>query len=72
MTALDTSLISLAVILGGAFVGMWLRKILPERHLADDAKEVVRLGTGLIATISAPSGRLPRPNDCTPQVEQKR
>jgi len=53
MGALGTSLIALMVILGGAFAGTWLRNVLPEQHLADDTKDVVRLGTGLIGTISA-------------------
>ena len=53
MGALGTSLIALTVILGGALVGTWLRNVLPEQHLADDTKDVVRLGTGLIGTISA-------------------
>ena len=53
MGALGTSLIALTVILGGAFIGTWLRNVLPEQHLADDTKDVVRLGTGLIGTISA-------------------
>jgi hypothetical protein len=33
--------------------GALLRKALPDEHLADDAKDVVRLGTGLIGTIAA-------------------
>jgi hypothetical protein len=53
MNALGTSLIAVAVILGGAFGGMWLRSALPERHFADDAKDVIKLGTGLIGTMSA-------------------
>jgi hypothetical protein len=53
MSALGTSFIAFVVILGGAFVGTWLRSVLPEQHLADDTKDVVRLGTGLIGTISA-------------------
>jgi hypothetical protein len=53
VTALGTSLISFAVILGGALGGSWLRRALPERHLTDDTKDVVRLGTGLIGTIAA-------------------
>ena len=53
MGALGTSLIALTVILGGALVGTWLRNVLPEQHLTDDTKDVVRLGTGLIGTISA-------------------
>ena len=38
MDALGTSLIALAVIVGGAFGGIWLRNVLPERHLADRDK----------------------------------
>ena len=41
------------VILVGASAGVALRNNLPKHHLADDAKDVVRLGTGLIATIAA-------------------
>jgi hypothetical protein len=32
---------------------MLLRNALPDHHLAEDSKDVVRLGTGLIATIAA-------------------
>jgi len=32
---------------------MWLRKILPERHLDDASKDTVKLGAGLLATLSA-------------------
>jgi hypothetical protein len=37
---------------GGAVLGMWLQKILPEHHLDDDSKETVKLGIGLIATMT--------------------
>jgi hypothetical protein len=37
----------------GAAVGVQLRRALPEHHLDDHAKDVIRLGTGLVATISA-------------------
>jgi hypothetical protein len=47
------SLIAFAIILAGAFGGTLLRDALPDHHLADNAKDVVRLGTGLIATIAA-------------------
>ena len=52
MSALAVSLIVLVIILGGAFVGAFLRKTLPKQHLADEAKDVVRLGTGLIGTMA--------------------
>src|SRR5262249_3935031 len=53
MDSLNTALTALLVILGGALVGVALRKTLPERHLAEDTKVLVRLGTGLIGTIAA-------------------
>ena len=39
--------------LGGAVVGMFLQRLLPERYLQSETKEIVRLGTGLIATMAA-------------------
>ena len=53
MTPIAVSLIALAVILAGALFGAFLRNTLPDRHLADDTRDYVRLGTGLIATIAA-------------------
>jgi len=50
---LAISLIAFAVIFTGAFAGLFLRNSLPQRHLTEDAKDVVRLGTGLIGTIAA-------------------
>jgi hypothetical protein len=47
------SLISLCCILGGTFIGVWLRSRLPEHHLNKDSENVVRMGVGLIATMSA-------------------
>jgi hypothetical protein len=51
--ALGISLAALVIILVGAFGGIALRRALPDRHLTDDTKDVVRLGTGLIGTIAA-------------------
>jgi hypothetical protein len=53
MSPVAVSSLAFVVILGGAFAGTLLRNALPDHHLADDAKDVVRLGTGLIATIAA-------------------
>jgi hypothetical protein len=47
------SCVIFAVILCGIFGGALLRNVLPRHHLTGDAKDVVRLGTGLIATIGA-------------------
>jgi len=49
MTAVVLSCITLACILGGALLGMFL----PGHHLSTDEKDVIRLGTGLIGTIAA-------------------
>jgi hypothetical protein len=38
---------------GGSLFGILLRRILPDTHLSGDSKDAVKLGTGLIATLSA-------------------
>jgi len=53
MSAIALSGITLVCISGGALLGMFLRSTLAEHHLSGDAKDVVRLGTGLIGTIAA-------------------
>jgi hypothetical protein len=50
---MEVGAIVFACTFGGALVGMTLRALLPERHLNPETKEVVKLGTGLIATLSA-------------------
>jgi hypothetical protein len=39
--------------LGGALLGMWLRTTVSEHHLDEDSKDTIKLGIGLIATITA-------------------
>ena len=51
MSALGIAAIVLACVFAGALLGMVLRGVLPARHLGDESKDVVRLGTGLVATI---------------------
>jgi hypothetical protein len=46
-------LIAFGCIFGGMLLGMFLRGVLPEHHLSDDSKDVVKLGTGMIATLAA-------------------
>jgi hypothetical protein len=50
---LHTSEAAFIFIFGGALLGMLLRLVLPEPHLNPDTKDVIRLSTGLIATLSA-------------------
>jgi hypothetical protein len=38
---------------GGAVAGMILRAVVPEHHVSSESKDVVKLGMGLIATLSA-------------------
>ena len=38
---------------GGAAFGMLLRGVLPESHLSNDSKDIMKMGTGLIATLAA-------------------
>lgn len=52
MSALAISLIICALLVGGALTGALLRRVLPDHHLDMHAKDVVRLGCALIATIS--------------------
>ena len=38
---------------GGALVGLWLRKVLPSHHLDSDSRDTIKVGIGLIATMTA-------------------
>jgi hypothetical protein len=53
MSSLTMSLIVFGCIFGGTVLGMILRAVLPERHLSGESKDVVKLGMGLIGTMSA-------------------
>ena len=46
-------LVVLTCTLGGALLGMWLGTALPEHHLNAESQDTVRLGVGLIATMTA-------------------
>jgi len=46
------SVIAFGCVLGGTFLGIFLRNRLPGHHLSAATKDVVRLGTGLIGTIA--------------------
>lgn len=53
MSALTLSGIIFVLTLGGIFLGTLLRRALPKHHLNSRAKDAVRLGAGLTATIAA-------------------
>jgi hypothetical protein len=53
MTPLLMSLAAFACIFAGTFLGIFIRRKLPDRHLSGDTKDIVRQGTGLIATLAS-------------------
>jgi hypothetical protein len=53
VTSTTASLISFGCIFGGSLAGIVLRSVLPERYFTNEAKDVLRLGLGLITTLSA-------------------
>ncbi|MGA2401031.1 MAG: hypothetical protein ABSG91_04905 [Syntrophobacteraceae bacterium] len=53
MSPTEIALIVFACVFGGTVLGMLLRVVMPEHHLSEDSKDVIKLGMGLIATIAA-------------------
>jgi len=53
MNAIVVALVVLAVVFGGALIGMFLRSRLPGHHLDEAAKDTVKLAIGIIATMAA-------------------
>lgn len=53
MRALLISLITFALVFGGALLGMFFRNALSDDYLREDVRDVVRLSTGLVGTIAA-------------------
>jgi hypothetical protein len=53
MSSIATSSIICACVFGGALLGMFLRKLLPQHHLSDDSRSVVMIAMGLVATMTA-------------------
>src|SRR5512143_1272325 len=53
MSAIAISLIAFACIFCGTMLGMFLRTLLPEHHMSGDSKDVMMMGTGMMATLAA-------------------
>ena len=53
MSPLAIALVVFVLVLGGGVLGLFLRGLLPERHLNEDSMGAVKLGTGLIGTLAA-------------------
>jgi len=50
---IEISTIVFAFVFGGAMLGIALRGVVPAHHLSADSKDVVKLGVGLIGTMTA-------------------
>ena len=53
MSSLTIASICAGFIFSGVLLGMFLRGLLPGHHLSNDSKDTVKLGAGMIATLSA-------------------
>jgi hypothetical protein len=53
LTAITIGLITFICTFGGALAGTYIRARLPEPHLSKESQDVVRLGMGLVATMTA-------------------
>ena len=53
MSSVALFLIAFACLFGGAWIGMTVRRVLPEHHLSRDSTDVIKLATGLTATLVA-------------------
>jgi hypothetical protein len=53
MSELEIGSIVFACVFGSAMLGLFIGNALPEHHLSQDSKDVVKLGTALIATLAA-------------------
>lgn len=52
-SSISIALVVLACVFGGALAGLFLRQRLPGHHLKEDSKDIVKLGIGVIATMTA-------------------
>jgi hypothetical protein len=53
MRAMPLALLTFACAFGGALLGNYIRSLLPPTHLSKESQDVMRLGMGLVATMTA-------------------
>lgn len=53
MNSMTISVFAFIFIFAGALLGLFLRSILPEHHLNEKSRDAVKVGIGLIATLTA-------------------
>jgi len=46
-------LISAGCVFGGVLLGLLLRRVVPDNHLEEESKDTIKLGAGMVATVSA-------------------
>jgi len=53
MNAFAIASIVFALVVGGALLGVYLGKVLPEHHLSPDARDVIKVSMAMVATLAA-------------------
>ena len=53
MNPLNVAALVFGTLFGGALLGVFLRRTLPQHHLSPEAKDTVKLSMGLVATMTA-------------------
>jgi hypothetical protein len=53
LSHLSIALFVFVSVTASAFLGLWLRKVLPRHHLLSESVDAIKLATGLIATLAA-------------------
>ncbi|MBN9507740.1 MAG: hypothetical protein J0I21_01345 [Alphaproteobacteria bacterium] len=53
MHGLGMGFLVAAAVFGGALIGLFLHRFLPERHLSKETQDVVRLGTGMLSVLAS-------------------
>jgi hypothetical protein len=53
MSSFEISLIALLCLVAGFLLGLGLQRLLPGHHLSKESQDTVKLGTGMVATMSA-------------------
>ena len=53
MSPVGIGLVTFACAFGGALVGNYIRTLLPPTHLSKESQDIMRLGMGLVATMTA-------------------
>ena len=53
MSSIGVTMVAFGCTFGGALLGLFLHKRLPEHHVSSESKDVIKLVMGLVATVAA-------------------